>query len=154
MTPAITILKKARTDHEVLRYSHAPSASSYGAEAAEKLNLPPEQVFKTLIANCDEELVVAIIPVTHQLNTKLLARACHAKKAKMADPDVITAKTGYVLGGVSPLGQKTKLATYIDESALALRHIHVSAGKRGLEIKLQPSDLQQLCHAEWAKLTD
>jgi Cys-tRNA(Pro)/Cys-tRNA(Cys) deacylase len=136
-------------------YSHDPAAASYGLEAAEKLGVAAEQVFKTLVAEVDgKNLVVAVLPVSHQLSLKKLARAASAKKAVMADPARVERTTGYVLGGVSPLGQKKRLATYIDASAEVLQQVYVSAGKRGLEISLTPQDLQRLTQAAFADLTD
>ena len=101
-----------------------------------------------------KNLVVAVLPVSHQLSLKKLARAASAKKAVMADPARVERTTGYVLGGVSPLGQKKRLATYIDASAEVLQQVYVSAGKRGLEISLTPQDLQRLTQAAFADLTD
>ncbi|MCP3428448.1 Cys-tRNA(Pro) deacylase [Opacimonas viscosa] len=152
MTPALNILKKAKIPHEVLSYKHTPNAPAYGLEAAEKLQLPPEQVFKTLILNCDAQLVVAIIPVDHQVSLKALAKHCGVKKAEMAEPMLVTKKTGYILGGVSPLGQKVSLQTVLDNSAASLAKIYVSAGKRGLEIGLAPTDLQHLTQATFANI--
>lgn len=120
MTPAIALLQQQNIAHEVLSYEHSPSATSYGLEAADKLCLSPAQVFKTLVTDCSGTLVVALIPVTHSLNLKALAKAIGTKKACMASPQIVQSKTGYVLGGVSPLGQKTRLKTVIDQSARAL----------------------------------
>lgn len=142
MTPAVKCADKQKFSYQLLEYSHETNVESYGLEASEKLNLAPETVFKTLVAELDNKsLVVAIIPVTHQLNLKLLAKAAKAKKAQMANPTDVQRSTGYVLGGVSPLGQKKRLATYLDSSAHTLSTIYVSAGKRGLEIALAPVDL-------------
>lgn len=149
MTPAIALLQQQNIAHEVLSYEHSPSASSYGLEAADKLCLSPAQVFKTLVTDCSGTLVVALIPVAHSLNLKALAKAIGTKKACMASPQMVQSKTGYVLGGVSPLGQKTRLKTVIDQSARALDQMYVSAGKRGLEVALRPADLSHLCSAQW-----
>lgn len=153
MTPAIKLLEKGKHLHEVLKYEHDKQAESYGLEAAEKLGLASECVFKTLVAELDNgKLVVAIVPVTHQLNLKQLAKAAKAKKAQMGQPAKVESTTGYVLGGVSPLGQKKALPTFIDESAKQLEYIFVSAGKRGLEIKLEPALLAKLTRGSFAPL--
>ena len=149
MTPAIALLQQKNIAHEVLSYAHSPNAPSYGLEAADKLGLSPSFVYKTLVADCAGTLVVALVPVENTLNLKALAKAMGSKKAKLAAPPIVQAKTGYVLGGVSPLGQKTKLTTFIDQSAQAHELIYVSAGKRGLEVALCPLDLSQLCSAQW-----
>ena len=154
MTPAVNLLKKKKIAHDVLKYSHDANAASYGLEACEKLGLPPHTVFKTLVAETDtSELVVALVPVEHKLNLKSLAKAAGAKKAAMADKDKVMRTTGYVLGGVSPVGQKKALRTYIDASAEALTSMYVSAGKRGLEIALSPLALQQVTRATFADIT-
>lgn len=153
MTPAIKVLDNADVTYRVCEYQHDPKAASYGLEAAQKLNLAPACVFKTLVTQCDDELVVAIIPVADKLSLKALAKSTQHKKASMAEPQKITAKTGYIMGGVSPLGQKSRLTTVIDASAQTQDMIYVSAGKRGLEIGLAPSDLAQLTHATFAAIT-
>jgi len=153
MTPAINILKKKKISHQVHSYSHDGDHPSYGLEAAEKLGLNPEQVFKTLVAELgDGSLVVAIIPVNQMLSMKLLAKAAGAKKAAMADKGKVEKTTGYVLGGVSPLGQKKQLQTFVDTTAGSFATIHVSAGKRGLEIELSPNDLLKLTRGSLAAL--
>src|SRR5690606_37855546 len=137
MTPAIDLLKKARASYEVHSYSHDPKAASYGLEAAEKLGLEPARVFKTLLAVTDkDELLVAVVPVAGNLDLKALAQAAGAKKTEMADPSAAQRATGYLLGGISPLGQKKRLRTFIDVSAQAHPTIFVSAGRRGLEVEL------------------
>src|SRR5690606_17124608 len=137
MTPAIEQLKKARVEHRVLSYEHDPKAPSYGLEAAEKLGLAPERVFKTLLAVSEKgELLVAVVPVAGTLDLKALAQAAGVKKAEMADPVAAQRATGYLVGGISPLGQKKRLRTFIDESARTHSTIHVSAGRRGLEVEL------------------
>ena len=153
MTPAIALLQQQNIAHEVLSYEHSPNATSYGLEAADKLYLNPAQVFKTLVTDCSGTLVVALVPVTYSLNLKALAKAIGTKKACMASPQMVQSKTGYVLGGVSPLGQKTRLKTVIDQSARALDQMYVSAGKRGLEVALRPADLSHLCSAQWLDIT-
>ena len=131
--------------HTIHEYEHDPASESYGIEAAEKTGVEPARVFKTLVVSIDgKELVVGIVPVTAMLNMKLIARAAQGKKAAMADKQAVERTTGYVLGGVSPLGQKKKLKTFIDDSALEFDTIYVSAGRRGLEIELAPRDLATL----------
>lgn len=153
MTPAINILKKKKVTYTVHSYQHDSDHASYGLEAVEKLALNPDQVFKTLVASLDDgSLAVAIIPVAHKLNMKLLAKAAGAKKAAMADKAIVEKTTGYVLGGVSPLGQKKQLKTYIDASAAELSTMFVSGGKRGLEIELAPQDLATLTRATFAEI--
>ena len=123
MTPAIDLLKKARAVHQVHSYTHDPKAASYGLEAAEKLQLPPERVFKTLLAASEKgELLVAVVPVAGSLDLKALAQAAGVKKAEMADPQAAQRSTGYLLGGISPLGQKKRLRTFIDNSAQLHEH--------------------------------
>jgi Cys-tRNA(Pro)/Cys-tRNA(Cys) deacylase len=125
-------------------YAHDPKHESYGLEAAEALGLDPAAVFKTLVADVDGKLTVAIVPVEHHLDLKALAKAVKGKKAQMADVKHAERTTGYVAGGISPLGQKKRLPTVLDDSALALATIHVSGGRRGLEIELEPADLLAL----------
>ncbi len=142
MTPAIKLLSKASISFKVHQYLHDPDYASYGLEAAEKLDVCAERVFKTLVVSLDnDELAVAILPVTATLSMKLIAKAAGAKKAAMAEPALVQRTTGYVLGGVSPLGQKKRLRTFIDSSAQNYATIYVSAGRRGLEIELSPDDL-------------
>ncbi|GAA0792845.1 Cys-tRNA(Pro) deacylase [Marinobacterium sediminicola] len=153
MTPAINQVRKAGVDHRVHEYQHDPSSESYGTEAAEKLGLSPEQVFKTLVVSLDgKTLAVGIVPVAGKLNLKQIAKAAGAKKAAMADPAEVERVTGYVMGGVSPLGQKKRLATFIDASAQQYSTMHVSAGRRGLEIELAPDDLCRLTSARFAAI--
>lgn len=153
MTPAINCAQKAKLVYSVHQYAHDKSAASYGEEAADKLNLSPAQVFKTLVVELDSgALAVSVIPVSGQLNLKSMAAAAKAKKAKMADPKAVERSSGYVLGGVSPLGQKKRLKTVIDKRALEFDTIFVSAGRRGLEIELSPNDLATLLNASFAEL--
>ncbi|MGW4381366.1 Cys-tRNA(Pro) deacylase [Kitasatospora sp. NPDC004531] len=150
-TPATVALDTAAVPFTVHEYAHDPAASSYGAEAAEVLGVPPGRVFKTLLAETDGALAVAVVPVSGQLDLKALAAALGTKRAAMADPTAAERSTGYVLGGISPLGQRKKLRTVIDTTALSHPTIYVSAGKRGMEIELAPSDLVRLTNAvTWA----
>lgn len=153
MTPGIVAAKRARIKHTLHEYEHDPSSESYGMEAAEKLGVPPAQVFKTLVVALDgNELTVGIIPVDSTLGMKLIAKAAGSKKAAMATRAEVERSTGYVIGGVSPLGQKRRLRTFIDSSAEALSTIFVSAGRRGLDMELSPDDLKKLTGAEYAPL--
>ncbi|WP_409526490.1 Cys-tRNA(Pro) deacylase [Nitrincola sp. MINF-07-Sa-05] len=153
MTPAITTLKRSSVQHRVHEYHHDPAAESWGLEAAEKLGVVQDQVFKTLVAETEnQKLVVAIIPVNRKLNLKQLAKAAGCKRAAMAQPAAVERSSGYVLGGVSPLGQKKKLNTFLDASALQFATIFVSAGRRGLEIELSPQDLMTLTQADVVEL--
>jgi len=153
MTPAINFLKKNKVDYQVLDYKHDTNAESYGAEAAAKLNLPEAVVYKTLVVSTDtKQLAVAIIPVSTKLNLKKVASVIKCKKVMMADPAIVERTTGYVLGGVSPLGQKKRLTTVVDSSALEHDMIYVSAGKRGLEIGLSPIALIKQLNAETAEV--
>ncbi len=153
MTPAVVLLEKAKIAHEVHSYEHDPSADSYGQEAVDQLGLDPASVFKTLLAVIDRtETVVAVVPVTGQLDLKALAKAAGGKKAAMADVSEAERITGYVVGGISPLGQRKKLRTFIDDSASALTQMNVSAGRRGLEVRLAPADLAQQTNARFAPL--
>ncbi len=151
-TPAVRAVAQARVPHQVLEYRHDPSAPAYGLEAAEALGLDPATVFKTLLTMVDGRPHVALVPVDSQLNLKALARAAGGKKAEMAKPEDAQRLTGYVVGGISPLGQKRRLATWIEESAETLAQIHVSAGRRGLELALSPADLARLSGGRFAPL--
>lgn len=153
MTPAIDVAKKAGVAHTVHAYEHDPACTAYGMEAAEKMGVAPERVFKTLVVQLDSKVfAVGIIPVAAQLSMKHLAKAAGAKKAAMADKQDVERITGYVLGGVSPLGQKRRLKTFIDASARQFPTLFVSAGRRGLEIELAPDDLARLTGAVFAEL--
>ncbi|EGQ8085196.1 Cys-tRNA(Pro) deacylase [Vibrio vulnificus] len=155
MTPAINLAKKNKVPHTIHEYQHDPRATSYGLEAAEVLGQDPKKVFKTLLFCLNGEaknLAVAIIPVDQKLNLKLAAKAANGKKADMADPDIAQKTTGYVVGGISPLGQKKALPTFLHISAEQQETICVSAGKRGLEIELAPQDLLMLTRGYFAEL--
>jgi Cys-tRNA(Pro)/Cys-tRNA(Cys) deacylase len=154
MTPAINSAKKAEIEYFLHQYEHDSESSSYGLEAAEKLAVAPERVFKTLVVKLDTaELVVAILPVNSMLSMKSVARACGGRKAEMADKAQVQRSTGYVLGGVSPLGQKKFLKTVIERSAQQYATIYVSGGRRGLEIELNALDLQTLTQASFASIS-
>ncbi len=151
MTPGINVAKKAGITHTVHEYAHDPASESYGHEAAEKLGIAEERVFKTLVVSLDgHELAVGVVPVSSMLSMKQTAKAAGAKKAAMAAPAEAERATGYLLGGVSPLGQKKRLRTFIDDSAANFPTVFVSAGRRGLEIELSPHDLKTLTGASFA----
>jgi Cys-tRNA(Pro)/Cys-tRNA(Cys) deacylase len=153
MTPALDLLKKARTEHRIHSYEHDPKAASYGLEAAEKLGLEPARVFKTLLAATEKhELLVAVVPVAGSLDLKALALAAGAKKCEMADPAAAQRSTGYLLGGISPLGQKKRLRTFIDQSAQPLTTLFVSAGRRGLEVELAAAVLAEHTQGKFAAI--
>jgi len=140
-TPATIALAAAGIRFLPHAYAHDPANTNYGTEAASALGLDPEQVFKTLLAEVDGSLVVAIVPVTGTLDLRALARAMGGKKAVMADPAVAQRKTGYILGGISPIGQKNQHPTVLDETAELYPSIFVSGGRRGFDIELAPADL-------------
>lgn len=147
MTPAIDQARRAGVTHQVHEYPHDPRSASYGLEAAECLGVPPERVFKTLVVALDgdpKRLAVGVVPVIAQLDLKAMAKACRAKKAGMADPTQAERATGYLVGGISPLGQKRRLPTLFDSSMQDFATVFVSAGRRGLEIELAPADLLRL----------
>lgn len=149
MTPAVNIAKKAKIAYTLHSYTHDPASASYGEEASEKLGIPADRVFKTLVAQIDgRELVVAVIPVAAMLSMKQIAKAAGGKKAEMAKGTDVERSSGYILGGVSPLGQKKRLRTYIDSSVENFPTIFVSAGRRGLEIELSAQDLAKITDAE------
>ena len=155
MTPAISLAKKKKIVHTIHEYEHDSRVDSYGLEAVEALGQDPSYVFKTLLFSLNgdpKSLAVAVIPVDHKLNLKLAAKAAKVKKAEMANPDIAQKMTGYVIGGISPLGQKKALPTYIHQSAKSKKTICVSAGKRGLEIELEPQDLALLTRGQFAEL--
>ena len=151
-TPATVALTRAGVPFTTHAYEHDPAASSYGLEAAEALGLDPERVFKTLFVEVDGHLVVGIVPVSRQLDLKAVAAAVNGKKATMADPSAAERATGYVVGGISPLGQKRAHPTVLDETALAHETIYVSGGRRGLDIGLAPQDLVRLTQATTAAI--
>jgi Cys-tRNA(Pro)/Cys-tRNA(Cys) deacylase len=151
-TPATVALTKAGVPFEARAYDHDPAASSYGLEAAEALGVEPRRVFKTLLAEVDGKLVVAVVPVSGSLDLKALAAAAKGKRAVMADPAVAERTTGYVVGGISPLGQRKALPTVVDTSALEHATVLVSGGRRGFDIELSPDDLVRLTRATTAPI--
>lgn len=153
MTPALNLLKKVGAVHRIHSYEHDPKAASYGLEAAEKLELEPAQVFKTLLAASEKgELLVAVVPVVGSLDLKALAQAAGVKKVDMAAVDAAQRATGYLVGGISPLGQKKRLRTFIDGSARDFSTVYVSAGRRGLEVELSAEVLAEHTQAQFADI--
>jgi Cys-tRNA(Pro)/Cys-tRNA(Cys) deacylase len=146
-TPATVALEAAGVEYTVHAYEHDPAASSYGEEAARALGVDADRVFKTLLAEVDGALVVAVVPVAGQLDLKALAAAVGGKHAAMADPAAAERSTGYVRGGISPLGQRRPLRTVVDGGALDHPTVFVSAGRRGLEVELAPQALVDLTTA-------
>ncbi|WP_327376931.1 Cys-tRNA(Pro) deacylase [Streptomyces sp. NBC_01216] len=151
-TPATVALTASGTPFTLHAYDHDPASPSYGEEAAEALGVSADRVFKTLVADVDGELTVAVVPVAGQLDLKALASAVGGKRAVMADPAAAERTTGYVRGGISPLGQRKRLRTVLDASAAAHRTICVSAGRRGLEVELAPAALATLTAAVTAPI--
>ena len=151
-TPALVILQRSGVDFSVHTYAHDPAAESFGMEAAEALDLDPATVFKTLLAEVDGASTVAIVPVTGQLDLKGLAAARGGKRARMMDVAAAERMTGYVAGGISPLGQRKALPTVIDASAEGLATVYVSGGQRGLDIGIAPADLLRLTGATYAPI--
>lgn len=140
-TPATVALDRAGVAYTVRAFRHEAGTNDFGGEAADALGVPPEQVFKTLIASADGELVVAVVPVSGMLDLKALATVVGAKHAALAASEVAQRRTGYVVGAISPIGQKSRLTTVLDASALGFAHILVSGGRRGLDVELDPRDL-------------
>lgn len=140
-TPATVALDRAGIRYEVRSYDHDPAAASYGLEAAEALGVEPARVFKTLLVQTEPFLAVGIVPVDALLDLKALAAALGVKKAIMAEPEAAERTTGYVVGGISPIGQKRALPTVLDDTATTFSTVLVSGGKRGLDIELAPGDL-------------
>lgn len=154
MTPAINLLKKLKCEFKIHKYQHDTSCKDYGNEAVEKLNLNSNQVFKTLLVELSpKELVVCVLPVSKQLSLKEVAQNFSVKKAIMANKDEAQKVSGYLLGGISPFGQKRVLRTLLDESATNFSTIFVSGGQRGLEIEINPKDLEAILKAKVCKIT-
>lgn len=155
MTPAINLADKLKLTYRIHEFDHDSNAASFGLEAAEKMNKDGAQIFKTLVVQTDSKaLAVAIVPVTTTLNFKKMAKALGCKKVQLAEPNLVLKSTGYVLGGVSPLGQKKRLPTVIDTTAANFATIFVSAGRRGLEIELSPKDLATALTAKFADISE
>jgi Cys-tRNA(Pro)/Cys-tRNA(Cys) deacylase len=152
-TPATVALTKAKVEFTTHAYEHDPAAKSYGLEAAEALGLAPEQVFKTLLVEVDGKLTVGVVPVDRQLDLKAIAAAAGGKKAVMADPAAAERTTGYVVGGISPIGQKRALPTVVDSTATDHPTVYVSGGRRGLDIRLSPADLITVTKARTAPIS-
>jgi Cys-tRNA(Pro)/Cys-tRNA(Cys) deacylase len=146
-TPATALLTKLGIKHDVHVYEHDPRRASYGLEASDALGIPPERVFKTLVAEVDGTLTVGVVPVTGQLDLKTLAAAAGGRKARMASPEAAERATGYVVGGISPLGQRKRMPVVIDSAALGFATVFCSGGRRGLEIELAPGDLVRAADA-------
>lgn len=153
MTPAILLVRKSGVPHSVLEYTHDPASTSYGREAVDALGLDARSVFKTLVVDVEGKgLVCAVVPVAAMLDLKALAEALGGRRAKMADHADAERATGYVVGGISPLGQRKQLPLVLDASALDLPQMHVSAGRRGVELALAPADFVKLAKAKTARI--
>lgn len=151
-TPATVALRLAGIPFLERAYSHDPLVTDFGREAAAALGVEPERVFKTLLVDVDGRLVVGVVPVSAMLDLKALAIAVGGKRAAMADPTLAERKTGYVVGGISPIGQKSRLPTVVDESAELWDSVLVSGGRRGLDLELSPADLVRATGASVADI--
>jgi Cys-tRNA(Pro)/Cys-tRNA(Cys) deacylase len=154
MTLATKVLDREKVPFTLHEYEHDPHAEAFGLETAEKLGVDAERVFKTLVAVADGKMVFGIVPAPSRLSLKSLARAAGAKKAELARPEDAERVTGYVLGGISPLGGKKALPTFLDETAILHETIFVSAGARGMQIQLAPDQLIRLTRATLADITE
>jgi Cys-tRNA(Pro)/Cys-tRNA(Cys) deacylase len=153
VTPAVVALVDAGIAHTIHEYDRGEDLHDFGREAADALGLDHDQVFKTLVVVADDEMVVAIVPVSCQLSMKRVAAAVGAKKATMCDPAAAERSSGYIVGGISPIGQRKRLRTVIDETAELFDTVYVSGGKRGMDIGLAPGDLIGLLDAIVAPIT-
>lgn len=151
-TPATALLTRQRVAFTVHEYHVAPGATSYGEGAAAGLGVEPARVFKTLVAEVDGRLIVAVVPVAGSLNLKALAATAGGKRAAMAGPADAQRATGYVTGGISPFGQRTRLPMVVDSSALRWPTVYVSAGRRGLQVEVAPADLLAVTQAATARI--
>ncbi len=151
-TPATAAVARAKVEHRIHEYRHDPAAPSYGLEAAERLGVDPATVFKTLVADVDGRLAVAVVPVAARLDLKALAAAAGGRRAAMAEPADAERATGYVVGGISPLGHRKRLPVFLDESMQGRPTVMVSAGRRGLQLELAPADLARLSGGTFAPL--
>jgi Cys-tRNA(Pro)/Cys-tRNA(Cys) deacylase len=151
-TPATAHLTREEIPFTLHPYEHDPRAEAFGDEAAQELGLPPEQIFKTLIALVDGKPACAVVPVAGKLDLKALAAALGGKRAGMAEPAIAARMTGYVVGGISPIGQKSRIPVVVDESAQQFESMYVSAGKRGLQVELAPADLARATGARFAAI--
>ena len=151
-TPATALLSRAKIPFTLHPYDHDPRAEAYGDEAAQALGIEPARIFKTLIAVIDQKLTCAVVPVAGRLDLKALAAAVGGKRGVMAEPAAASRATGYVVGGISPLGQRSRLPVVIDASAEGFDTVYVSAGKRGLQVELAPADLARAAGARFAPI--
>jgi Cys-tRNA(Pro)/Cys-tRNA(Cys) deacylase len=152
-TPATALLTKAKIAYRLHPYDHDPRADGFGEEAAAALGVEPERIFKTLIAMVDGRLVCGVVPVAGRLDLKALAVAVGGKRGGMADPAAAARATGYVVGGISPLGQRSRLPVVVDASAAGFETVFVSAGRRGLQVELSPGDLVRAADATLAPIS-
>ena len=151
-TPATALLCKRKIAHTLHPYDHDPRSQAYGHEAAAALGIDPARIFKTLIASVDGKLACAVVPVAARLDLKAFAAAVGGKRAELAEPAAASRATGYVVGGISPIGQKSRLRVVVDASAEGFDSVYVSAGKRGLQVELRPADLLAAADASLAPI--
>jgi len=151
-TPATVLLAKQGIAHTLHPYEHDPRSEAFGDEAAQALGVEPQRIFKTLIVAVDNKLACGVVPVAAKLDLKRLAASVGAKKAQMADAAAASRATGYVVGGISPIGQKSRLPVVLDESMQSFETVYVSAGKRGLQVELAPADLARVVSATFGPI--